>query len=317
VNTTTSFIVGETYSNEQIWSTLRLENLGGIRPSLDSNKSLRHLAILTASDGSGKYTSDNPYSDRIEGDVLVYTAQGRTGDQVLAGRNKRLLDQYTWPAPYYGFMNEGRQTYRFLGLLELIRHYQEIQADSKGDLRTVWIFEFKIHSSPSVIPVDEARVISESLICAKQATFKPEERELVDLDRPTPDFDKEADTEVTRRRLLGLDPYRFEELIAQLLIARGFREVAVTRRSGDGGIDVDAFAGGDDYFFSDTHVQLQAKRWRHAIGSVEINSFRGALSTTAKGIFVSTSHFTKAALQEARHPVKPAITLLDGNRLSR
>jgi len=63
-------------------------------------------------------------------------------------------------------------------------------------------------------------------------------------------------------------------------------------------------------------VQFQVKRWRHSIGSVDINSFRGALSSTAKGVFVTTSHFTRAAVREAQHQSKPVISLLDGLKFS-
>lgn len=48
MNKLTFFEVGETYTNDQIRFSLDLENLGGIRPSLDSNRNLRHVAILTA-----------------------------------------------------------------------------------------------------------------------------------------------------------------------------------------------------------------------------------------------------------------------------
>jgi restriction system protein len=63
-------------------------------------------------------------------------------------------------------------------------------------------------------------------------------------------------------------------------------------------------------------VQAQVKRWRHAVGSPEINNFRGALSTTAKGVFVTTGHFTRAAVVEARHESKPSIALVDGEKLA-
>lgn len=75
-----SFTVGETYTNDQIRFALDVENLGGIRPALDANRNVRHVAILTASEDSGKTKTDNPYHDRIEDDVLIYTAQGREGD---------------------------------------------------------------------------------------------------------------------------------------------------------------------------------------------------------------------------------------------
>ncbi|MGB9029582.1 MAG: hypothetical protein WCC27_05635, partial [Acidobacteriaceae bacterium] len=67
MNKLASFRVGETYTNDQIRFSLDLENLGGIRPSLDSSRNLRHVAIMTAEAGSGKLQSENPYRDRIEG----------------------------------------------------------------------------------------------------------------------------------------------------------------------------------------------------------------------------------------------------------
>jgi restriction system protein len=72
----------------------------------------------------------------------------------------------------------------------------------------------------------------------------------------------------------------------------------------------------ENAFFAGTHVQAQVKRWRHTVGSIEINSFRGALSTTAKGVFVSTGYFTKAAVQESGIATKPAIALIDGRKLA-
>ena len=75
MNTLTEFRVGHHYTNDQIRFSLGLENLGGIRPSISSKDKLRHLVILTAAEESGKLLSENPYHDRIEGDILLYTAQ--------------------------------------------------------------------------------------------------------------------------------------------------------------------------------------------------------------------------------------------------
>jgi len=79
MNQVSSFTVGETYTNDQIRFALDVENLGGIRPALDASRNVRHVAILTASEESGRLRTENPYQDRIEGDVLTYTAQGREG----------------------------------------------------------------------------------------------------------------------------------------------------------------------------------------------------------------------------------------------
>lgn len=320
MNKLSCFTVGEIYSNDQIRFTLELENLGGIRPALDSRGNVRHVAILTAAAESSRLRSENPYQDRIEGDILIYTAQGREGDQQLTGRNKRLIEQYSVPTPFFGFVNLGKQTYRFLGLLELLRHYQENQADSTGLMRKVWLFEFQIHEDPSVIPIDEAIAIS-----ARVLTDSRSRRGWTSLERDVAEaVPSEAvvegvqslEIEQIRYRLMLLAPYDFEKFIQMLMAKSGFRDVSITPASGDGGIDVNAYVEETNDFFSGTHVQAQVKRWRHAVGSIEINKFRGALMTTAKGVFVTTSHYTRAALLEARHEHKPCITLIDGSRLS-
>ena len=313
------FRVGETYTNDQIRFTLDLENLGGIRPSLDASGRLRHVAVMTAEDGTGKLQAENPYRDRIEGDVLIYTAQGREGDQALAGRNKRLVEQYEIPTPFYGFANIGRQTYRFLGLLELLRHYQENQADARHHVRKVWVFEFLIHNQPEVVPVAQAVTISASLIAESRSSDARgiAEREVELVAGPLPENSAGlADVEMVRSRILRFRPVEFELFVKTVLEHSGFVNVSVTPASGDGGIDVNAYVAENDDFFQGTHVQAQVKRWRHAVGSPEINSFRGALSNTAKGIFITTSHFTRAAIGEARHAVKPSIALLDGERFA-
>lgn len=320
MNKLTFFRVGDTYTNDQIRLSLDLENLGGIRPALDTRGNVRHVAIMTAAENSGRLSSENPYHDRIEDGVLIYTAQGREGDQALAGRNKRLLQQYTAPTPFFGFANIGQQIYRFLGLLELLRHYQENQGDSRGNIRKVWLFEFRIHAEPEIIPIDEAGVIAASLLADSRRSdpLGGPGRELARL----PEVRNETvgttavGREAVRFRLLQFTPYEFEDLVKIVLERSGFVNVSVTRASGDGGIDVNAYVDEGNEFFAGTHVQAQVKRWRHAVGSPEINNFRGALSTTAKGVFVTTSHFTRAALAEARHESKPSIALVDGDKLS-
>ncbi len=320
MNAVTEFRVGEQYTNDQIRFSLGLENLGGIRPSVDAKKNLLHLAIMTAAEESGKVSSENPYNDRIESDILIYTAQGREGDQLLSGRNKRLLEQYSSPVPFYGFINIGRQTYRFLGLLELLRHYQEAQTDSKGSLRKVWLFELRIHKQPEIIPISQAQAIASHLLAEsrKNNPLTDLEREITEIAAEPVKAEAELSVEIetVRSRLLKIPPYQFEHLVKALMEKSGFSKVSVTPPSGDGGIDINAYVDEANDFFAGTHIQAQVKRWRHSVGSVEINNFRGALNTTAKGVFLTTSHYTRAAVLEARHEFKPCITLIDGNKLS-
>jgi len=322
MNIVSEFRIGEYYSNDQIRFSLKLENLGGIRPSISSDKTLRYIAIMTTADESRKLICENPYCDRIEDNVLIFTAQGREGDQELRGRNKRLIEQYALPIPIFGFINEGKQIYRFLGLLELLRHYQELQTDRRKTLRKVWLFEFQIHQQPDVVPLDQASIISAKILSESlnRDPLAYNEREVIELpgeEKKSDDSEGSFEIEDLRAHLLQIPPYNFEHLIKTLMEKNGFSDVSLTSASGDGGIDINAYVNIENDFFGGTHVQAQVKRWRHAVGSIEINKFRGALSTTAKGVFITTSHYTKASILEANHKLKPSINLIDGKKLSR
>ncbi len=318
MNQISEFRVGENYSNDQIRFSLGVENLGGIRPSLDESGNLRHIAIMTSTGEGKQVKSENPYHDRIEGNVLIYTAMGRSGDQQLTGRNKRILEQYTSPIPIFCFINKGKQVYEYLGLLEVMRHYPEEQIDAKGVIRNVWLFEFKIHQEPAILSLEDAAKVVGYLIQPKniQPANDPE-REVVALPQQniiTPE--EHFRVEEIRSRLLDINPYGFEHLIKSVMEKRGFFKVEVTKSSGDGGIDLNAFVNEENDFFGGTSVQVQAKRWRKSVGSVEINNFRGALHSTAKGVFVTTSYYTKAAIENAYNPMKFCVTLIDGHRMA-
>lgn len=102
-----------------------------------------------------------------------------------------------------------------------------------------------------------------------------------------------------------LDPTAFEQLIVDLLVKMGFggsRTDAGARigKSGDGGVDgiIQEDALGLDA------VYIQAKRYdaSNVIEAEKIRAFAGALlgQGATKGVFVTTSRFTKGALEEAK-----------------
>lgn len=317
MNQIDSFRIGQEYSNDQVRFSLRVENLGGIRPSIDEKGFLRHIALMTSTANGKSSRSDNPYHDRIEGDILIYTASGKSGDQQLAGRNKRILEQYLSPVPIFGFINKGQQMYEFLGLLEIQRHFPEQQIDKTGTLRSVWIFEFKIHKNPVLINLNDASKIVSAIIQPKEPHSLDTEQEVVTTLAPhSISLQEQIDIETTRSRLFDINPYKFEHLIKAVIETRGFYKVEVTKASGDGGIDLNAQVNDTDDFFNGTFVQIQAKRWRKSVGSIDINNFRGALHSTAKGVFVTTSYYTKAAIENAYNPMKFCVSLIDGYRIA-
>lgn len=113
----------------------------------------------------------------------------------------------------------------------------------------------------------------------------------------------------------------FERLVIDLLIKMGYggsREEAgqATKKTGDGGIDGII---NEDRLGLDS-IYIQAKRWKDTVvGRPEIQKFSGALDTpgATKGIFITTSTFTKEAKEYAKNINNKKIVLIDGNQLAK
>jgi len=118
-----------------------------------------------------------------------------------------------------------------------------------------------------------------------------------------------------KKILLEMKPDAFERLFKRVLRESGFHQVEVTGKTGDGGIDgkgIFRIAG-----FISFNVLFQCKRWRdNSITASDIRDFRGALQGRAdKGMFVTTSTFTRDAIKEATRDGAPPIDLIDGEAL--
>ena len=156
---------------------------------------------------------------------------------------------------------------------------------------------------------------------------KPEETSAVSASSQTPE-DALASAYSTLRKDLESEilssvkeasPSFFERLVVDLLVRMGYggnRQDAgkALGKSGDGGIDgiINEDRLGLDVIF------IQAKRWEGMVGRPEIQKFAGALQgqRARKGVFITTSSFTKEA-QEYASLIESKIILIDGDHLSR
>jgi restriction system protein len=119
-------------------------------------------------------------------------------------------------------------------------------------------------------------------------------------------------------KLATVDPFRFERIVLDLLVAMGYggsrdEAAAVTRKIGDEGIDG---VINEDRLGLDV-IYVQAKRWKSGVGRPEIQNFVGALAgkKAGKGIFITTSHFHENAREYAAG-LHQKIILIDGRRLA-
>ena len=115
-----------------------------------------------------------------------------------------------------------------------------------------------------------------------------------------------------------MPPTFFENLVIDLLVKIGYggnRQDAgrATGKSGDGGID--GFIKQDRLGLD--VIYLQAKRWETPVGRPELQKFAGALQgqKAHKGIFITTSTFTREAKDYAQH-LETKLILIDGQQLA-
>ena len=165
----------------------------------------------------------------------------------------------------------------------------------------------------------------------KEATLRKQEARAKNsppsnLDTSTPDdLIESAVTELDENlrntlldHLLNSDPYHFEQIVIDVLVAMGYggsREEAaqVTKKSNDGGIDGII---NEDRLGLDV-IYVQAKRYQNKVGRVDVQNFVGALAghQAHKGIFITTSDYNSNAIDFA-NTVPQKIILIDGNRLA-
>ncbi|OHV07531.1 restriction endonuclease [Kushneria phosphatilytica] len=119
-------------------------------------------------------------------------------------------------------------------------------------------------------------------------------------------------------RMQQIHPARFEQLVVDVLITMGYGcgqgSGQSVGQSSDGGIDGMI---NEDPLGLET-IYLQAKRWVNPVGRPDIQKFSGALAgrRARKGVFITTSHFTREA-QEYVTQLESRIILIDGQQLAR
>lgn len=120
--------------------------------------------------------------------------------------------------------------------------------------------------------------------------------------------------------LLNLKDSAFERFCVDLLVKMGYGNPTfsrVTQASADGGID--GIVTSDCLGFD--KVYIQAKRYcaDNTVGSDIMRDFIGALDnyeSNGRGVFITTSKFTKGAVEKAQGSKHHKIMLIDGDKLT-
>jgi restriction system protein len=118
--------------------------------------------------------------------------------------------------------------------------------------------------------------------------------------------------ESLKDKLLELDEYQMQELLATILRVMGFK-TRVAPRGPDRGVDV--FASPDGLGLQEPRIKAEVKHRAGAIGGQELRSFIGGLRPGDRALYLSTGGFSKDAKYEADRSNIP-LTLIDLDSLA-
>jgi len=311
------FVLGSLYAHDVIIKELKIGNSGGIRVSISSGKNVARVVLFSTSEQEAN-PHENPYEDRTEGAILTYTGTGKIGDQNLSGQNLRITQQGDDFFPIYVFSlvshrksaGSPSRRWRFAGIYKYLDHFRENQADLLGLDRNAWIFKLLRLDVKEAHPALESAIQTVIVRACTDPMFSPKV-----LLRESANF-LAKDIEAVIGRMNSLEPVAFECFVKNALLASQFREVRVTKKSADGGVDVLARMPLSLWPVESQIIQVQVKRWLRPVGRREVAELRGSLLPRAIGVLVTTGNYARTAILEADRPHLLPISLVDGHKLA-
>ncbi len=175
----------------------------------------------------------------------------------------------------------------------------------------------------TVISPEEARKIFLKWVAINQENRKNRElppvseKSIVEItNEVSPQSTESTDSPALIDVLRDLSAEGFEKVCRELLRESGFENVEVTARGADDGID--GFGTLEINPFVSFRVLFQCKRYKegNTVSRAQVGDFRNAVMGRAeKGIIITTSTFSNAAIQEANRDGVLKIELLDADKL--
>jgi restriction system protein len=238
-------------------------------------------------------------------DSMQLTADQR--DSLLpSGKRTRLEDRLNWAKTY--LIQAGLLRRMGWGKFQITRRGLEVLAQNPPLINRRYLMqfsEFRLVNQSSSLPDSETvlttQMTPQDLI---QMAYLGIQQDLAD----------DLMSEIMRA-----SPAFFERLVIDLLLAMGYggsrkNAAQALGRSGDGGID--GIIRQDKLGLDAIYVQ--AKRWENPVGRPDIQGFVGSLIGAGgkKGVFITTSRFTQAAITYAESITETKIILIDGAQLT-
>jgi restriction system protein len=116
---------------------------------------------------------------------------------------------------------------------------------------------------------------------------------------------------VLKRLKSAINPVEFEHFVAMLLRAMGYF-ARVTKKSGDGGVDV--IAHRDELGIDPPRIHVQCKQKTDKIGRPDVQKLHGAIPSGDHGLFVTLGTYSNDA--QSFEQAKGNLRLIDGSTLT-
>ncbi|CDF58289.1 restriction endonuclease [Thermobrachium celere] len=265
-----------------------------------------------------KYISDGKIHDNKETEIALAKIFGLTDEEInrtYQGQNAKKIfyDRINWAKSYLfyaGLLNIPKR-----GQFQITEKGQNLLKENIQSLNTKYLLRY-----------DEFKEFYNKNRKISKKENKEDEQEVIDSKTPYERMDeayKEMRELLARellQKLLEVPFDKFEEIVLDLLINMGYggskqEAKKVTQKTADEGIDGII---NEDRLGLD-RIYVQAKRWKDTVvGRPEIQKFVGALvgQGAKKGIFITTSTFSKEAYSYIQKSNEMKIVLIDGIMLT-
>jgi len=147
---------GDVLSNRQISRVFNVCTRRGIRYSGNLRTGINHVVLTTVLNKTPEEMVENPYNDRFIGESLLYTGEGRFGDQQMTRGNLALKMQMEKHFPIFVFEKKAPGKYMFLGQYNVVSVETEKQCDAHGKIRNVFIFKLEKVSNSTTLQTEKA-----------------------------------------------------------------------------------------------------------------------------------------------------------------
>lgn len=255
---------------------------------------------------------EHKYRDLVEKLAIEFQVSDEERKELLASGNQAIFDnRVSWAKTYLkkaGLLDSPRRATFVIsqtGIETLKKNPDRIDAKYLSQFPAFLDFQYSSKTDND----------TEKLVSNEALEQTPEEN----LDKAYQRIKKSLASELLNK-VVELSPTFFERLVVELLVKMGYggsiKDAGkAIGKSGDEGIDGTIK---EDKLGLDI-IYIQAKKWKpgNVVGRPELHKFVGALAGQGakKGIFITTSNFTKEALDYTpKNETK--IVLIDGEQLA-